>query len=128
MKSVIGMIKIFSNAWTGYWFKPSPLGNLAISRIIIVGFQLFHIVSQNWISKFRSLSGLPDALYDPLPILHLLIWPVNWNFRPPIGGLEICFWLTLAVGVLALAGFKTKPSLILFALGNAFMHAYIYSY
>lgn len=128
MKLLSRTINLVSTTWTSYWFKPAPLGDLAISRIMIIGYQLFHMINQNWIVKFRTLSSLPDALYDPLPILHLLISPFGWNFRPPIGLLEVIFWLTFTVGVLAFIGFKTKPSLILFALGSAFMHAFTYSH
>jgi predicted DCC family thiol-disulfide oxidoreductase YuxK len=127
------------NLWDRYWFRPAPLVHLALCRIVVVAFQLFQLTHLDYLSEFRRLSELPDALYRPLPILRLLTLPVEWisagslawhawQFRPSYGLLEIVFWLTLVAGALALVGLRTSYSLIVFALGNVFMQAFLYSF
>ena len=114
--------------WENYWFRPAPLIDLAVCRIIIVGYQLFYLIKMNYVYKMKTLSSLPDSLYDALPLLHLLVMPFGWSYRPPFEGLEIVFYLTLAVGVLSFVGLWTNLSLSFFTIGNLFMQAYIYSY
>jgi predicted DCC family thiol-disulfide oxidoreductase YuxK/uncharacterized membrane protein YphA (DoxX/SURF4 family) len=121
--------------WNNYWFQPAPLVDLAICRIMIVGFQLYWLTlgrktlaGQGFLNVFHTLSQLPNELYDPLPILHLLIWPLGWTYRPSFEVLEIIYWITVGAGILALIGLKTRPSLFVFAIGNVFMQAFIYAF
>lgn len=116
------------NRWYGYWFRPAPVINLAICRIVIISFQLGYLIKINYLSHFANLSKLPDSVYNPLWILRLLVLPLGWKWRPPLELLEIIYWITVAVGILALIGFRTNPSLMIFALGNIFMQAFIYSF
>lgn len=114
--------------WNNYWFRPAPTVDLAICRIIIVGFQLFHMIQKNVLGRVQVLATFPDASYDPIPILHLFIMPFGWTYRPDFEIIVTIFWVTFGLGILALFGFLTNLSLFLFALGNLFMQAYIYSY
>lgn len=116
-------------SWQRYWFRDSSLVDLAIVRIFVVGAQLWFLVSHNpRIPGFELLTGLPAELYDPLPILHLLVAPIDWNFRPSLELLQFVKGVTVGAGLLALVGWFTNPVLVLFALGNIFLQAHEYSY
>jgi hypothetical protein len=119
-----------SGFWTRYWFRPAPLLDLAVCRIACVAVQLFLLIEMNHFNTKRllMLSTLPDSWYAPLPILRLVISPLGSTFRPPVELLLAVYWLTVAGGILALIGFTTNGSLLLFALGNIFLQAFSYSF
>lgn len=111
-------------AWLDYWFRDAPLLNLAVCRIVIVATQLKILFS----SSYASAAALPAAMYDPLPVLHLMLAPVGWDYRPSLAVIEAIHNLTLGAGVLALVGLLTNVGLVLFAAGNVFLQAYQYSF
>jgi len=121
------MIRIL-RGWENYWFRPAPLLDLGVCRIIIVGCQLVFLQLMFPPYFNRDLDSLPNDLYDPIPVLHLFVWLFGWNARPSAELNEIIRWVTSGFGVLALIGFLTRPSLICFALGNAFLFAFKYSF
>jgi predicted DCC family thiol-disulfide oxidoreductase YuxK/uncharacterized membrane protein YphA (DoxX/SURF4 family) len=115
--------------WNAYWFRPAPLVNLAICRIVVVASQLFLLVFSGYDpGRFVQLSALPDTLYHPLPVLRLLILPFGWSYRPALEIIFVTHWITVAAGVLALIGLWTNLALLVFAVGNVFMQAYFYSF
>jgi uncharacterized membrane protein YphA (DoxX/SURF4 family) len=109
--------------WDTYWFRPAPVVDLAIFRIVVVLYQLLHWLPMGVYKYFLNLTAIPQFLYDPLPILYLLIWPFGLSYRPSFEILLVVYWITIASGLLALVGFKTNFSLIIFVLGNLFNHA-----
>lgn len=112
-----------------YWFRRAPYFNLACCRIAIVGYQLaFRFLTWNHRSEFPKLVSLPDSVYDPLPILHALVFPWGWNFRPGMETLEWWFGVTLIAGVAALVGLATNLSLVVLAIGSVLLQAHEYSY
>lgn len=113
--------------WNAYWFSPAPLIDLAVCRVLFVGFQLAWLLSPQGLQRFRQHAALPDALYDPLPMLHLFLLPFGWSSRPSSEVLEALYWLTVAAGIVALVGAKTRLSLALFTLGHLFLSAFQYS-
>jgi hypothetical protein len=118
-----------AQAWTRYWFTPAPLFDLAVARVAIVGTQLFGLLvmtNHHWV--LSGLAGLPDELYDPLPVLHLMVAPLDWRYRPGFEVLETIHWLTVACGVTSLLGLFTNVSLAGFACGNVFLQAFEYSF
>ena len=114
--------------WYNYWFQPSPLLDLAICRILIVGFQLIRFASSNFWSSLVEYSKLPDFLYSPLPALQILISPFGFDYRPNLIYLAIVFWLTVLSGIFSVLGLFTNLNLFFFALGNIFIQAYLYSF
>ena len=114
--------------WQNYWFRRGSLFDLAVCRIIIVGFQLYLLLIEGMLGELRRYSEMPNSLYDPLGVLHLLIWPMGWNYRPPFEVLEIVFGITITAGVLTIIGMKTNPALLLFTAGNLFLQTYKYSF
>lgn len=111
-------------AWKGYWFSDTPLVNLAVSRILIVAIQLRWLVQQT----YEYSASQPASLYDPLPILHVLLLPVGWNFQPDLAFLETIHYVTVGAGLLALVGLFTNLGLVLFAVGNILLQAHEYSF
>lgn len=114
-------------SWNKYWFSHAPLFNLAICRMIIVAFQLSLLIRKNYLGQILRHAELPDSLYNPLLVLQIL-FPLGENYRPELVLLELIFWVTLVAGILSLLGLKTNFSLMIFALGNVFIQAYLYSF
>ena len=116
--------------WNEYWFRPTLLVNLALSRIIIVAVQLYLLVTADQYNheRLRELSTLPDFIYDPLPMFRLLTFPFGLEFRPSLEILLSIYAITLAAGMLALIGLKTNLSLLLFVVGITLMQAFSYSF
>jgi len=114
--------------WKNYWFYPAPLFNLAILRIVAIGFQVIYLFQKNFLSQLLEHAALPTALYAPLPILQLLSQWVGWGDRPTLLVLMSTFWLTVFTGVFALLGAGTRITVLLFAVGNLLIQAYLYSF
>ncbi len=86
--------------------------------------------SRRWLGSFSSLkqlTALPDELYNPITALRpfLLLLGVE---RPDMDLLVVAYYLTAVAGVLALIGLATRTSLLVFALGNIFLVAFVYSF
>ena len=118
-------------AWHSYWFRPAPLVNLAVCRIVCVGAQLALLLLVY--NNFDRLFQLPESFYRPLPILRgiLLLFghsPFPPFERPPDGVILTAYWITVASGGFALVGLFTRASLFLFAFGNVFLQAFRYSF
>ena len=114
--------------WTTYWFCPGSLMDLAVCRIVMVGCHLAIILAFQVDGTWARLASLPDALYDPLPALHLLNLPVGWNFRPSGEVLNLIVWVTVSAGLLGLLGWKTNASLVFFAISSAFLAAFRHAF
>lgn len=114
--------------WNRYWFRPAPLVNLAVCRLLIVGYQLQHLHRFGILRGLHERAALPDALYDPLPVLHLLILPIDWTYRPGTAVLDSAFWLTVVSGLFGFVGLFTNWALGLFVLGNVFIQSFLYSF
>ena len=123
--------------WEAYWFQPAPLISLAFCRVIVVAFQLYYLIANDYLSQIT----FPDSLYRPLTIFRFLTLPLGWNgfdslfhmhvewlYHPDGVVLEGFYWITLVAGFFALVGFRTNLSLIIFAVGNIFMQAFHYSF
>ena len=114
--------------WEHYWFRPSPLVDLAIVRLIAVGFQLWHLATMRPLSAVADLQTLPDFMYAPLVVIRVMLLPFGWQYHPPADVIVGVYWATLAVGVLAFLGYRTTLCLLVFAAGNLFLQGYLYSF
>jgi hypothetical protein len=114
--------------WADYWFRPAPLANLAMTRIVLAGTQVWILLHFTFLKDFRKLAEFPDSLYWPLPAARLALLPFGWNYRPPVEALDAVFWVTLAAAVCSLIGLFTNLALAALTLGAAFMQAYTYSF
>ena len=90
----------------GEKFRPAPLLDLAILRIVMVGLQLWLLMLHDNLMGFLQFlherASLPDDLYTPLLILKLLLSPFGWGYRPSLEVLIVLYWATVVAGVLAL--------------------------
>ncbi|HEX2906308.1 MAG TPA: DCC1-like thiol-disulfide oxidoreductase family protein [Phototrophicaceae bacterium] len=112
--------------WERYWFPPASLFNLAVTRLIVVGFQVFWLLVSGHHTALMLRATTPDFLYQPLPVLRLLT--LGTGLRPSASLLSLIFMLTIVAGVAALIGFKTNYTLFGFAVGALFMQAFLYSF
>lgn len=122
------MIGRIGGLWNRYWFSPSPLVNLAACRIFVVGYQLQHLVRLDHGEVLARQASLPDFMYDPLPVLHALIWPFGWTYRPGLEVLEAVYWVAVAAAALAVVGLFTRVSLVVLAVTSVFLQAHAYSF
>jgi predicted DCC family thiol-disulfide oxidoreductase YuxK/uncharacterized membrane protein YphA (DoxX/SURF4 family) len=115
------------NKWEQYWFRPAPLFNLAVTRIIAVGYLIVWQIGTNFHANKLILSAYkPDFLYHPLPVVRLFL--LGSAYRPSPAWLSLIWVISLVAGLLALIGFKTRFSLLLFAAANLFMTGFVYSF
>lgn len=121
-------MKALLAAWDRFWFKPGSLVNLAVFRVIAVGGQLVSMfIIRHDLGVFPELAQIPH-MYEPLALLRFLLRPVGAHWFPSLEFMQMVFWLTVAVGALALVGALANVSVGLFALGTAFIQAYEYSF
>jgi len=113
--------------WTAYWFRPQPVLDLAVCRVLWVGFQLVHLLAVVP-KEMADLSHLPPELYKPIFTLQVLLRPLGGAAETPLAAVPAVYGLTVVAGVLALLGCMTNLSVGLFALGNIFLQALRYSH
>jgi uncharacterized membrane protein YphA (DoxX/SURF4 family) len=114
--------------WNGYWFRPAPLVNLAVLRIVLVGTQLSILAfrpEESW-EKLVEVASMPDAVFWPLPIYRLLT--LGSGYRPTLAVTLVAYALTLAGGAMALVGFRTRIGMAVLAVGSTLLQAYAYSF
>jgi hypothetical protein len=113
-------------AWMRYWFRPTPTIYLGFARIICVGSALALMFPSAYghFTHIANLSRLPSALYHPLLINRIVLLPLGPGFHLSATATSSIFWLTFAIGVLALVGLRTNTALLLFTFGYAFLTAY----
>ncbi len=114
--------------WNAYWFRPTPLFNLAICRIIFVAFQLIQILQPDALNNILERASWSGVVYRPLPFVQLLTLPFGWSEPPPDIFLLAIYWMTVLTGIFSLLGLKTNFSLIPFSLGCLWMQNYLYSF
>jgi hypothetical protein len=117
------------NAWNRYWFAPAPYLDLAVVRIIAVGFLLFWSAifggPYTWAIKNAAL---PDALWEPLIILKVLNLPFGWGVRPTVEVIELVQLVWMVAGLCALVGLFTRTSMLIFAATYVYLQSFIYSF
>jgi len=113
--------------WSDYWFRPAPLVDLAVVRIVAVMTQLI-MVWRSYDGMVNRVTLTPPEWFVPLPIFQLLTWPFGAPYVPTVEVLDVVWGVTLVTGVLALIGLLTNISLMLFAIGSVFLQATIYSF
>jgi hypothetical protein len=114
--------------WNRFFFSESSYFDLAFIRLIIVTFSLYWLFDYSF-SHIVTAQALNAHFFSPIPVLNIFLLPLyGWGAMPPESFVLSVFWLTVFVGVLALVGVLTNVSMMLFALGNIFLQAYIYSF
>lgn len=116
-------------AWTDYWFRPAPLLDLAVVRVLLAGFQAaFLLWWQPLGGEFVKLARLPDDLYAPIGPLRLIGLVAGEPLRPSPELMATVYWVSVAGSLAATAGFATRLSMALTAMGALTLHAYAWSF
>lgn len=117
--------------WHNYWFRPAPVFDLAVCRVIIVGCQMSLTglpATYDFPSLFRKLDSLPEFMYEPLPVIQILTWPIGSSHPPPLGILLAIVLITWVAGVMAFVGWKTYASLLVFAASGIYTQGFARSW
>lgn len=112
--------------WNAYWFPTTSTLNLAGARILAVAVQVFWLFPR--LSDQINLVTNNAAFTDPQPLIRAIdaVVPHGMIFNP--AAFTAIYWVSLAAGLSALVGFRTRTSLLLLALGNLFFVSHQYSY
>lgn len=123
------MIGRMVRAWNSWWFRPAPLADLAIFRMLAAGGQLlvYAVIRRPLETTFLEVAEIPH-LYEPLALVRFLMRPVGVEWTPTLVFISIVFWITIAALVLATIGLLTNAAMGVAAIGVAFLQAYAYSF
>lgn len=116
-----------SRSKPGFLFREGSYFDLGILRIIAVATSLLILLIITGPYLQTPLS-FPNEIFMPLPALKILMLPFGWGARPDPWLVHSIYWVTFASGITALVGFRTNISLLIFAIGNIFITAFIYSF
>jgi len=122
-----------------HWFAPARLTDLALARIVLVGFQLILLLVPALSETIGACTGcslryqlwlttLDSSQYHPIPTLKVLLFPFGWGARPDAMFLHALWLGAIVSGICALVGLYTRPSLLFFAAANTLLVAHAYSY
>jgi uncharacterized membrane protein YphA (DoxX/SURF4 family) len=112
--------------WNAYWFPTTTTVHLAVCRIVAVAAQLFWFRPP--LEEQIRLVESNRTFIDPQVLIRAIaaVVPRHVLFTP--AGLTVLYWVTALAGLMALIGFFTRTSLLVFALGTWFFVAHRYSY
>jgi hypothetical protein len=116
-----------TRAWNRFWFADLPAAELAVYRIAWVGVQLACLVCGDLAERIAKYPGPAAPGYEPLPILRLLALPLGGAGALGRVQLDAVFVVTLLAGLLALVGWRTRWSLVVFALGSLLLDSWVFS-
>ena len=105
-------------------FAPAPYFDLAVLRLVAVGTSLYKVLSLPDALAYLLEVGLP---YRPMSLMRQIGFLFN-DVAPTANLIYGVYGITVVAGVLAFVGLRTNLSLLLFALGNIFLQAYLYSF
>jgi hypothetical protein len=112
--------------WNAYWFPRTTTTQLAVCRIIAVGAQLFWFFPV--LDEQINLLEKNATFIQPQLLIRAIAAtiPREWLFTP--SAFRAFYWLTFAIGILALVGLFTRTTLFLFTVGVSVLIAHMYSY
>lgn len=112
--------------WNAYWFPRTSTKHLALCRIIAVATQLFWFFPV--LEEQINLLEKNATFIQPQLLIRAIaaVIPRDWLFTP--SAFRTFYWLTFAIGVLALVGLFTRTTLFLFTVGVSVLIAHMYSY
>ena len=118
------------SSWTEYWFRPAPVFDLAMCRIILVATQVALVLwyGNYSIARLEMIASIDQVLYTPLPLFRILSLPFGLDFRPDLGFLIMLRYVIIGSGLLAIIGLLTNLSLAVFVYSNLLLISHIYSF
>jgi predicted DCC family thiol-disulfide oxidoreductase YuxK len=109
-----------------HFFAPARLSDLALLRIVCVGGALLAFPPLWAVLHYAQVD---PSQYQPLPAMKVLMLPLGgWGVRPDAMFLHAVWLGTQVVGVTALVGLYTRPSLFLFTAGYALLSVHFYAF
>ena len=117
-----------ARGWVEYWFKPAPLFDLAMCRIIMVGTALALLLLNITTERLQDYATLESALYMPIPTLKILLTPFGFDTRPDLSMLIMVKYVAVLSGILAMLGLLTNISLAVFVYAYLIIITHFYSY
>jgi hypothetical protein len=115
--------------WDEYWFRPGPTFDLAVVRIIVVGFHFGFMLG--WMpvrGEFFDLAALPDWYYQPIGPFAAVAKLTAEPWRPSLGWISAWYWIVVAAAPFAFVGLFTRTALVLVAAGSVLTRAYAWSF
>ena len=117
-----------ARGWVEYWFKPAPLFDLAMCRIIMVGTALALLLLNITTERLQDYATLESALYMPIPTLKILLTPFGFDTRPDLSMLIMVKYVAVLSGIMAMIGLLTNISLAVFVYAYLIIITHFYSY
>ena len=117
-----------ARGWVEYWFKPAPVFDLAVCRVIMVGTALALVLANFSAGRLQDYAALEPTLYLPIPTLRILLLPFGLDFRPDLSMLIMVKYAAIVSGIFAIVGLLTNLSLIVFVYANLVVITHFYSY
>jgi predicted DCC family thiol-disulfide oxidoreductase YuxK len=108
-----------------HFFAPARLSDLALFRIACVLGMFFNYPS---LASEMMYTEADSSLFVPLRVTKVLLAPLGWEARPEPQFLHAVWIGTIVVGVMALIGLYTRPSLLLFAAGSTLLVSHFYAF
>jgi hypothetical protein len=119
-------VKRWIERWNAFWFPTTSTVPLAICRILMVAAQLFWLIQG--MGDQYGLLARNSAFITPQWLIRAVVAVVPRDVLFTSSGFHALYAITMVAGVLALIGLGTRVSLFIFALGNWFFIAHLYSY
>jgi uncharacterized membrane protein YphA (DoxX/SURF4 family) len=112
--------------WQAYWFPKTTTLNLSICRIVVVATQLLWFRPS--LDDQLNLLEKNSEFIDPQVFIRAIsaVVPRDLIFTPAT--FIVLYWVTVVAGIASLVGLFTRPSVLIFALGNWLFIAHKYSY
>ncbi len=95
--------------WTSYWFRPRLVTDLAVCRLLWVGYQLFHLL-MFVDDDMAGVAEVPQELFQPNLIMRVILKVMGGAAQAPLDVVPAIYGLTVVAGVLALIGCATNLS------------------
>src|SRR5919198_2587976 len=100
------------NWWNSYWFRPAPLLDMAILRIVVVGLQLWLLMLHDNLMEFLQFlherASLPDDLYTPLLMIETSTFTVWLGISSLFRGSHCSLWGHSCCGCTRVNRFEDK--------------------
>lgn len=110
-----------------HWFAPGSLRDLAVVRIVVAA-ATWYFVLPRLVREMEILGASSGAGFTPLPALKVLLLPLGWEARPPLGLLEVLFWVAQAAAVLGMLGLFSRAAIAVLAYCTTVLVTHNYSY
>lgn len=120
--------------WDAYWFRPTPLVDLACCRVALALFLLVMMVFPDLVltippwTRHDEFAMQPDGAFEPVLLLRLLTLPFGADYRPTELHLQVAHAVAVASALCALIGLFTRTSLAVLFIAFTFVIGHSHSF